>query len=83
MSGVNIYFARFKCHIDTDRNHYKANFINIVKRTMFLRQKTVKQVFQNGLLSIYVFSYFLFGFEDRMGDLIVSVPDHCLSFYFE
>ena len=21
-------------------------------------------------------------FEDRMWDLIVSVPDHCLSFYF-
>ena len=23
----------------------------------------------------------LFGFEGRMWDLIVSVPDHCLSFY--
>ena len=34
------------------------------------------------LLSIYVFSYFPFGFEGRMLDLIVSVPDHCLSFYF-
>ena len=33
-------------------------------------------------LSIYVFSYFPFGFEGRMWDLIVSVPDHCLSFYF-
>ena len=43
------YFARFKCHMDTDRSHYKANFITIAKRTMFLRQKTVKQVFQNGL----------------------------------
>ena len=31
---------------------------------------------------IYVFSYFPFGFEGRMWDLIVSVPDHCLSFYF-
>ena len=30
----------------------------------------------------HVFSYFLFGFEGRMWDLIVSVPDHCLSFYF-
>ena len=29
-----------------------------------------------------VFSYFPFGFEGRMWDLIVSVPDHCLSFYF-
>ena len=34
------------------------------------------------LLSIYIFSYFPFGFEGRMWDLIVSVPDHCLSFYF-
>ena len=33
-------------------------------------------------LSVYVFSYFPFGFEGRMWDLIVSVPDHCLSFYF-
>ena len=35
------------------------------------------------LLSIYVFSYFQFGFEGRIWDLIVSVPDHCLPFYFE
>ena len=34
------------------------------------------------LLSIYVFSCFPFGFAGRMCDLIVSVPDHCLSFYF-
>ena len=33
------------------------------------------------LPSIYV-SYFPFGFEGRIWDLIVSVPDHCLSFYF-
>ena len=33
------------------------------------------------LSSIYVFSYFPFGFEGRMLVLIVSVPDHCLSFY--
>ena len=32
--------------------------------------------------SIYVFSYFPFVFEGRMWDLIVSVSDHCLSFYF-
>ena len=31
---------------------------------------------------MYVFSYFPFGLEGRMWDLIVSVPDHCLSFYF-
>ena len=34
------------------------------------------------LPSIYVFSYFPFGFEGRICDLIVSVPDHCLSVYF-
>ena len=34
------------------------------------------------LVSVYVFSYFPFGYEGRMWDLIVSVPDHCLSFYF-
>ena len=32
--------------------------------------------------TVYVFSYFPFGFEGRIWDLIVSVPDHCLSFYF-
>ena len=32
--------------------------------------------------SINVFSYFPFGFKGGMWDLIVSVPDHCLSFYF-
>ena len=30
---------------------------------------------------MYVFSYFPFGFEGRIWDLTVSVPDHCLSFY--
>ena len=35
------------------------------------------------LLSVYVFSYFPFGFEGRMWDLMVSVPDHCLFLYFK
>ena len=34
------------------------------------------------LPSIYVFSHFPFGFEGRVWGLIVSVPGHCLSFYF-
>ena len=33
------------------------------------------------LLSVCVFSYFPFGFEGMMWDLILSVADHCLSFY--
>ena len=32
--------------------------------------------------SIETVSYFPFGFKGRIWDLIVSVPDHCLSFYF-
>ena len=35
-----------------------------------------------GLSSVRVFGYFPFGFEGRIWDLIVSVPDHYLSFYF-
>ena len=34
------------------------------------------------LLSIYVFSYFPFGFEGRIWDLIVSVPDHYYYYYY-
>ena len=34
------------------------------------------------LLSVYVFSYFPFAFDDRILDLIVSVPDHCFFFTF-
>ena len=41
-----------------------------------------RDTFFRKLSSIYVFSYFPFGFEGRIWDLIVSVPDHCLSFYF-
>ena len=37
--------------------------------------------FVNCCQFMYVFSHFPFGFEGRMLDLIVSVPDHCLSFY--
>ena len=34
------------------------------------------------LLSIYVLSYFPFSFEGKIWNLIVSVPDHSLSFFF-
>ena len=34
-------------------------------------------------LSVYVFSYLPFGYKGRLWDLIVSVPDHCLSFYLD
>ena len=49
----------------------------------WFQQMTHSEVMQcYKLPSIYVFSYFPFYFEGRMWDLIVSVPDHCLSFYF-
>ena len=36
-------------------------------------------------VKVYQFVYvlFLFGFEGGVWDLNVSVPDHCLSFYFD
>ena len=34
-------------------------------------------------LSIYVYTYFPFGFEGGMWDLIVLVPDHRLFFFTE
>ena len=52
---------------------------HLFRKELFIRFTT--RAFRK-LLSIYVFSYFPFGFEGRMWDLIVSVPDHCLSFYF-
>ena len=30
---------------------------------------------------MYLVIYFPYGFEGKIWDLIVSVPDHCLSFY--
>ena len=33
-------------------------------------------------VNLCIFSYFPFGFEGRIWDLIVLVLDHCLSFYF-
>ena len=47
--------------------HY-IGYLNVIRFTASAFRK---------LLSIYVFSYFPFGFEGRMW-----VPDHCLSFYF-
>ena len=44
-----------------------------------LTENDIKLAF---LMALNIFSYFPFGFEGRIWDLIVSVPDHCLSFYF-
>ena len=52
---------------------------NCLEKELFIR--FTARAFRK-LLSVYVFNYFPFGFQDRIWDLIVSVPDHCLSFYF-
>ena len=51
---------------------------NLLGKELFIRFSA--SAFRK-LPSIYVFSYFPFGFEGRMWDLIVSVPEYCLSFY--
>ena len=60
-------------------------FVNFRKLNDYLFGKELFILFAASafrkLSSIYVFSYFPFGFEGRIWDLIVSVPDHCLSFY--
>ena len=62
-------------------------FVNIRKLNDHLFGKELFILFAASafrkLSSIYVFSYFPFGFQGRIWDLIVSVPDHCLSFYFD
>ena len=68
---------RFSVSVKLHKRPYKARFIaNSSSCTTTELSNTTE------LPSIYVFSYFPFGFESRMWDLIVSVPDHCLSFYF-
>ena len=62
------------------KNRQKISFSR-TKRPMTLKLQFIASAFLK-LQSIYVFSYFPFGFEGRMWGLIVSVPDHCLSFYF-
>ena len=53
--------------------------------TIYLEKKTFVQfilrVFRERL-SVCVCAAFRFGFEGGMWDLLVLVPDHCLSFYF-
>ena len=65
--------------------YYVCNEVQQNLRTRLGSRKTglstTPPVFRK-LLSVYVFSYFPFGFEGRIGELIVLVPDYCLSFYF-
>ena len=55
--------------------------INSPRKTKEHQERFTERAFRK-LLSMYVFSYFPFGFEGRIWGIIVSVPDHCLTFYF-
>ena len=75
--------------ISLDAAHLLFRFLTlwdkITFRLAFFAQRkscsfVLPRAFRN-LLSIYLFSYLPFSFEGRMWDLIVSVPDLCLSFY--
>ena len=73
-------------HIMCDAVSYRYSFVQIHAGQLSVTGESMGFRFTASafrkLPSIYVFSYFPFGFEGRMWDLIVSVPDHCLSFYF-
>ena len=63
---------------DIDNSIYETSpGTNILKvHLISMRTLCVRYSRKTGL------SYFPFGFEGRIWDLIVSVPDYCLSFYF-
>ena len=70
-----IRFARVSSHVDD---------FNARNKSLFGKELLIRftaSAFRK-LPSIYVFSYFPFGFEGRMCSWFLSVPDHCLSFYF-
>ena len=69
------------CHTANYMMRCKQALINTDLFISLIFIRFTASVFRK-LLSVYVFSYFPFGFEGRIWDLIVSVPDHCLSFYF-
>ena len=63
-----------------DRWKFCTTHLRQSGKKLFIR--VIARAFRK-LLSVYVFSYFSFNFEGMIWDLIVSVPDRCLSFYFE
>ena len=74
--------SKFKMLIKKSINQFRLfahTKLQIYSKDLFIR--FTARAFRK-LLPIYVFSSVPFGFEGRISDLIVSVPDHCLSFYF-
>ena len=72
-------FSSIPIELKTDGQCAQLQSLDLIWCELFIR--FIARVFRK-LLSIYVFNYFPFSFEGRRWDLIVSVPDHCLSFYF-
>ena len=60
--------------LQTEKFQFRMSPLDTWKSTKWQLSDTVFEL-------NHVFSYFPLGFEGRMWDLIVSVPDHCLSFY--
>ena len=76
---LSVFILWFSCYVSDIFVNFRNLNDHLFGKELFIR--LTASVFRK-LPSIYVFSYFPFGFEGRMWDLIVSVPDHCLSFYF-
>ena len=74
--NCNMFSSCFRCKLITG-SVVRIKYLKLRSMAHLLSASAFRK-----LPSIYVFSYFPFGFEGRMWDLIVSVPDHCLSFYF-
>ena len=74
---LSVFILWFSCYVSDIFLNFRSLNDCLFGKELFIR--FTASAFQT---SIYVFSYFPFGFESRMLDLIVSVPDHCLSFYF-
>ena len=81
-------FRHWFCFFWSNYNELKWHCSNGIITALFRLFKFLEflryiaQAISN-LFSNLRFSCFPFGFEGRMWDLIVSVPDHCLSFYLE
>ena len=77
------YFSHVNLHLRIETEYVLWLRVNKLNDHLFGKELFIlfaASAFRK-LSSIYVFSYFPFGFEGRIWDLIVSVPDHCLSFY--
>ena len=76
---LSVFILWFSYYVSDTFCKFKVHECHLFGKELFIRFPA--SAFRK-LPSIYVFSYFPFGFEGRMWDVIVSVPDHCLSFYF-